>query len=113
MKAKWSQFLLSKFRKKKEALESEEPTEILEEEKEVILPSPEEDLSTVEVPEEEITRESQIEPIPPVQLPEVEETIVKYVSEGPKGEMISCEFCGKELSSDIVFCLRCGNKLKK
>ena len=37
----------------------------------------------------------------------------KKLIEAPKGEIINCPFCGKELSSDMIFCLQCGKKLKK
>ena len=40
-------------------------------------------------------------------------SIAKDIIEAHKIETIYCQFCGKELSSDMIFCLRCGHKLKK
>ncbi|GAF68481.1 unnamed protein product, partial [marine sediment metagenome] len=83
------------------------PEEILEEEQ---------ILEETVVPTEEILEEEQIleeTVVPPEEIPEEEEKIVKDIIEVPKIEIKSCQFCGKELSSDMIFCLRCGHKLKK
>jgi len=46
----------------------------------------------------------------PVKGEVVEEEIIVEV---PKIQIINCQFCGKELSSDMIFCLQCGHKLNK
>ncbi len=46
-------------------------------------------------------------------MPVEEEKIVKDTIEVPKVEIISCKFCGMELSNDVIFCLRCDHKLNK
>lgn len=68
-------------------------------------------MSIAEISEEKITLESQIQTSAPNQIPLKEEEIVEDIIEAPKGELIMCPLCGKELSSDYVFCLRCGQKL--
>ena len=35
------------------------------------------------------------------------------IDEAPKIEIFNCQFCGKELSSDMIFCLQCGHKVRK
>ena len=68
------------------------------------------------VPTEKIVEEEQLleeTVIPPEERLEDEEKIVKDSIEVPKIGIISCPFCGMELSSDVTFCLRCGYKLKK
>ena len=68
------------------------------------------------VPTEEIVEKERLleeEIVPPEERLEEEEKIVKDTIEVPKIEVISCKFCGMELSSDVIFCLRCGQKLKK
>lgn len=96
---------------KLEDRESEQANAVLEENKVAVLPPPKEKLSLVETTEEAIFNENQTEIVAPAQLPKEESEIVKETVEPPKGEMISCPFCGKELSSDFIFCLRCGKKL--
>ncbi len=70
-------------------------------------------MSIAEISEEKITVESQIETSTPAQIPTKEEEIVEDIIETPQGEIIICPFCEKELSSDMIFCLRCGKKLNK
>jgi hypothetical protein len=68
------------------------------------------------VPTEKIVEEERLleeTVVPPEEILEEEEKIVKDTIEAPKIEIISCQFCGMELSSDVIFCLRCGQKVKK
>ena len=68
------------------------------------------------VPTEKIVEEEQILEetiVPAEEILEEEEKIVKDIIETPKVEIYSCQFCGMELSSDVIYCLRCGHKLKK
>ena len=84
------------------------PTEIIVEEEEL--------LEETIVPAEKIIEEERLLEeivVPPVEILEEEEKIVKDAIEVPKIEIISCQFCGMELSSDVIFCLRCGQKVKK
>ena len=68
------------------------------------------------VPTEKIVEEEQLlekTVVPPLEILEEEEKIVEDTIEAPKIEIFSCQFCGMELSSDVIFCLRCGQKVKK
>jgi len=68
------------------------------------------------VPTEKIVEEERLleeTVVPPEEILEEEEKIVKDTIEIPIIEIISCPFCGMELSSGVIFCLRCGHKLKK
>lgn len=68
------------------------------------------------VPAEKIVEEEQVIEetiVPAEEILEEEERIVKDIIEAPKVEINSCQFCGMELSSDVIYCLRCGHKLKK
>ena len=98
---------------KLETLESEKRKEVLKADKEAVLPSLKENVSIVESTEEKITVESQIETSAPAQIQTKEEKIIEDIIEAPEGEIIKCPFCEKELSSDYIFCLRCGKKIKK
>lgn len=99
--------------KKPEELElSEEEVVSVQEEiigKEQVLE--EKIIPTEEIVEEEHLLEEKV--VPPEESFEVEEEIVKDIIEVPRIEIISCQFCGMELSSDVIFCLRCGHKVKK
>jgi len=73
---------------------------------EVIQISPEKKPRELKLLEEEVVSVQE-------EIIEKEEKIVKDTIEVPTIEINSCQFCGMELSSDVLFCLRCGHKLKK
>ena len=65
----------------------------------------------IEIHKQEEIKEETV--VPPEEIVEVEEKIVKDTIEAPKIEIFYCKFCGMKLSGDVIFCVRCGQKVKK
>lgn len=65
-----------------------------------------------EIPAEEQVKEEVVVSTPEEILVEEEKIVIDTI-EVPKIERISCPICGMKLSSGVIFCLRCGHKLKK
>jgi hypothetical protein len=83
------------------------------EEKDDIFPFPKDTLPIENISEDKIYGEIQDATSTHAQIPKKEDNNVKDGIEARKGKLIACPFCGKVLSSDMTFCLRCGQKIKE